>query len=188
LPTTPRSEYPRPRLRRRRWTNLNGEWRFGFDRPDFDRSITVPFAYQSELSGIASPSLHDSVWYMRRFQSPEGDRLRLHFGAVDYRATVWVNDVELAHHEGGHTPFSVDIASVLRSGENTLVVRADDPATDQTLPRGKQFWKEGPEGIFHTATTGIWQTVWLEPLPGLHLTRLRLWPRLDVVPRDVVDN
>ena len=175
----PRPEYPRPRLRRGEWVNLNGEWRFGFDQPNFDRTIVVPFAYQSELSGIGRRDLHDTVWYTRRFQVPNADRLVLHFGAVDYRATVWVNDVELAHHEGGHTPFSVDIDPVVRFGENTLVVRADDPATDQTLPRGKQFWKERPEGIFYTATTGIWQTVWLEPLPQRHVTSLRLWPKLD---------
>ncbi len=178
-PEYPRPEYPRPRLRRGEWVNLNGEWRFGFDQPNFDRKIVVPFAYQSELSGIGRRDLHDTVWYTRRFQVPNADRLVLHFGAVDYRATVWVNDVELAHHEGGHTPFSVDIASVVRSGENTLVVRADDPATDQTLPRGKQYWKEQPEGIFYTATTGIWQTVWLEPLPQACVMSLRLRPKLD---------
>lgn len=175
----PRPEYPRPRLRRSDWANLNGEWRFGFDQPNFDRSIIVPFAYQSELSGIGRRDLHDTVWYTRRFQAPNAERLALHFGAVDYRATVWVNDVEVAHHEGGHTPFSADISSLVRPGENTLVVRADDPATDRTLPRGKQYWKEHPEGIFYTATTGIWQTVWLEPLPERHITSLRLWPGLD---------
>lgn len=175
----PRPEYPRPRLRRREWVNLNGQWRFGFDQPNFDRTIVVPFAYQSELSGIGRRDLHDTVWYTRRFQAPTAERLALHFGAVDYEATVWVNDVEVAHHEGGHTPFSADIGSVVRPGENTLIVRADDPATDQTLPRGKQYWKEQPEGIFYTGTTGIWQTVWLEPLTHGHVTSLRLWPKLD---------
>jgi beta-galactosidase/beta-glucuronidase len=175
----PRPEYPRPRLRRRKWINLNGEWLFGFDQPKFDRTIVVPFAYQSELSGIGRRDLHDTVWYTRRFNPPPAERLVLHFGAVDYRATVWVNDVKVAQHEGGHTPFSVDIGSVVRSGDNTLVVRADDPATDQTLPRGKQFWKESPEGIFYTATTGIWQTVWLEPLPEPHVASVRLRPCLE---------
>ena len=103
----------------------------------------------------------------------------LHFGAVDYRATVWVNDVEVARHEGGHTPFSADISAVVHSGENELVVKADDPATDRSLPRGKQAWQVRPEGIFYTATTGIWQTVWLEPVPPRHVTSLRLWPSLD---------
>jgi beta-galactosidase/beta-glucuronidase len=179
LPATPRPEYPRPRLRRREWVNLNGAWQFAFDAPNFDRSIVVPFAYQSAKSGIGERTLHDTVWYQRRFQRPDADRLLLHFGAVDYTATVWVNDVEVARHEGGHTPFSADISGVVRRGDNELVVRADDPATDRSLPRGKQYWGEKPEGIFYTATTGIWQTVWLEPLPERHVTSLRLWPRLD---------
>jgi len=179
LPSTPRPEYPRPRLRRREWANLNGTWQFAFDSPDFDRSIVVPFAYQSELSGIGERALHDTVWYRRRFTPPDTDRLVLHFGAIDYQATVWVNDIEIARHEGGHTPFSADISAVARPGDNELVVRADDPATDRTLPRGKQYWREEPEGIFYTATTGIWQTVWLEPLPPRHVTSLRLWPKLD---------
>lgn len=139
----------------------------------------MPFAYQSDLSGIGTRELHDTVWYLRRFTAPTAPRLRLHFGAVDYRATVWINDVEVACHEGGHTPFSIDISSAVRIGQNQLVVRADDPPTDRTLPRGKQFWKERPEGIFYTATTGIWQTVWLEPLPECHLTSLRLSPQPD---------
>ena len=159
--------------------SLNGPWQFGFDSPDFDRSIVVPFAHQSALSGIGERTLHDTVWYRRRFERPDGDRVKLHFGAVDYQATVWVNDVEVTRHEGGHTPFSVDITDVVLHGDNELVVRADDPATDRSLPRGKQTWQSKAEGIFYTATTGIWQTVWLEPLPHRHLTSLRLSPRLE---------
>src|SRR5437870_11646411 len=98
LPTTPRPEYPRPRLHRRQWASLNGTWQFGFDAPDFDRSIIVPFAYQSALSGIGERALHDTVWYRRRFTRPDTDRLILHFGAVDYAATVWVNDVRSEEH------------------------------------------------------------------------------------------
>ena len=175
----PRSEYPRPRFQRPDWINLNGEWEFGAgERPTFDRRINVPFCPESKLSGIAAlPG--DTVWYRRPFDAPAGDCVLLHFGAVDYRATVWVNDVEVARHEGGHTPFSVDITKVLRSRDNALVVRADDPLTDKTTPRGKQFWGETPEGIFYTPTTGIWQTVWLEPLPALHIAGLRLMPDLE---------
>ena len=139
----------------------------------------MPFAYQSELSGIGERALHDTVWYRRRFRPPDADRLVLHFGAVDYQATVWVNDIEVARHEGGHTPFSADITNAVRHGDNELVVRADDPVMDLSLPRGKQYWQKEPEGIFYTATTGIWQTVWLEPLPDSHLACMRLWPRLD---------
>jgi beta-galactosidase/beta-glucuronidase len=179
VPSQPRPEYPRPRLRRRNWINLNGEWRFAFDEPNFDRTIIVPYAYQSHLSGIGRHNLHDTVWYARRFHSPDAERLVLHFGAVDYRTTVLVNDQELMRHEGGHTPFSVDITRAVRPGDNELVVRADDPATDRTIPRGKQYWSEHPAGIFYTATTGIWQTVWLEPLPQVPVTSLRLWPDLD---------
>jgi beta-galactosidase/beta-glucuronidase len=179
LLSPPRPEYPRPRLRRQDWASLNGRWQFAFDEPNFDRSIIVPFAYQAELSGIGERTLHDTVWYRRRFTRPAADRLLLHFGAVDYEATVWINDFEVARHSGGHTPFSVDISTVVRFGDNELVVRADDPATDRSLPRGKQYWGDKPEGIFYTATTGIWQTVWLEPLPPRHVTSLRLWPTLD---------
>jgi hypothetical protein len=179
LLTTPRPDYPRPRLRRREWANLNGRWEFALDSPDFDRSIRVPFAYQSELSGIGERGLHDTVWYRRNFRPPDADRLVLHFGAVDYEATVWVNDVEVAHHEGGHTPFGADITNAVHHGDNELVVRADDPVEDLSLPRGKQYWQKEPEGIFYTATTGIWQTVWLEPLPDSHVVFVRLWPRLD---------
>src|SRR5207247_1046914 len=164
---------------RSHWVNLNGEWEFGAGvRPVFDRRIVVPFCPESELSGIGGlPG--DVVWYRRRFDVAEADRLALHFGAVDYRATVWVNGVEVARHEGGHTPFSADISEVVRSGDNVVVVRAEDPLADKSTPRGKQFWGEKPEGIFYTPTTGIWQTVWLEPLPSRHLESLRLMPDLE---------
>ena len=173
-----RPEYPRPRLRRPDWINLNGEWEFGAgSRPAFDRHIVVPFCAESQLSGIGEiPG--DVVWYRRRFDAPKAERLALHFGAVDYRATVWVNDRELARHEGGHTPFSVDVTEALRARDNVLVVRAEDPLEDKTVPRGKQFWGRRPEGIFYTPTTGIWQTVWLEPLPARHIRALRINPDL----------
>ncbi|OLB98742.1 MAG: hypothetical protein AUI15_10070 [Actinobacteria bacterium 13_2_20CM_2_66_6] len=174
----PRPEYPRPRLRRPDWINLNGEWEFGAgSRPAFDRHIVVPFCAESQLSGIGEiPG--DVVWYRRRFDAPKAERLALHFGAVDYRATVWVNDRELPRHEGGHTPFSVDVTEALRARDNVLVVRAEDPLEDKTVPRGKQFWGRRPEGIFYTPTTGIWQTVWLEPLPARHIRALRINPDL----------
>lgn len=172
----PRPEYPRPNLRRSEWFNLNGEWEFGAgETPSFDRRILVPFCAESELSGI-SQLPGDVVWYRRQFDAPECECLLLHFGAVDYRATVWVNDVEVARHEGGHSPFSADITLVSRARNNVLVVCAEDPLADKTIPRGKQYWKRNPEGIFYTPTTGIWQTVWLEPLPARHVRRLRLRP------------
>ena len=175
--SAPRPEYPRPRLRRSDWVNLNGEWDLGLgDQRSFERSILVPFCPQSELSGIAERIEEDVVWYRRRFDAPSADRLLLHFGAVDYRATVWVNGEEVAHHEGGHTPFSADITHVVRDAGNEVVVRAEDPLEDRTIPRGKQYWKQASEGIFYTPTSGIWQTVWLEPLPERALGAIEIRP------------
>jgi len=173
----PRPEYPRPSLRRRDWVNLNGEWEFGAGQSAaFNRRILVPFCPQSQLSGVGERAPGDVVWYRRRFAAPAADRLLLHFGAVDFRATVWVNGAEVASHEGGHTPFAVDIGGLVAGPDNILVVRAEDPLTDRTIPRGKQSWTEVSESIFYTPTTGIWQTVWLEPLPSRHVRGLRVLP------------
>ncbi len=196
-PDVPRPEYPRPRLRRERWHNLNGPWAFGFDDDDrgiaerwyagsaahLDRRITVPFCYQSELSGIDDRTPHDVVWYARPLPdvrtSPD-ERLLLHFGAVDHRATVWVDGHRVAEHEGGHTPFSADVTDALSDTDtHEVVVRAEDPYLDLTIPRGKQYWRERPDGIFYTPTTGIWQTVWLEPVAPLRLDRVQLTPDVD---------
>jgi beta-galactosidase/beta-glucuronidase len=149
----------------------------------FDRSITVPYCYQSKLSGIGETSFHDVVWYARTFEhstAGEYEALLLHFGAVDYWATVWVNGIQVVEHEGGHTPFSADITgAVLHDGDNVVVVRAEDPSRDVTIPRGKQYWREESEGIFYTRTTGIWQTVWLEPVNRRRIGSLRLTPDVD---------
>ena len=137
----------------------------------------MPFAPQAPLSGVAwKPA--DVLWYRRRFDAPSAPRLLLHLGAVDYRATVWVNGEEVARHEGGHTPFSADLTGRVRDRDNELVVRAEDPLADLSIPRGKQYWKPEPEGIFYTPTSGIWQTVWLEPLPErpLEIVDLRADP------------
>jgi len=198
----PRPEYPRPQFRREDWTNLNGTWSFAFDDANeglargwqgvtpedlrsgnspFERQIVVPFCYQSRLSGIGETDFHDVVWYARTFEyAPvDNERLLLHFGAVDYRATVWINGVQVASHEGGHVPFSADVTDALTGGENVLVARAEDPSRDVTIPRGKQYWKEESEGIFYTRTTGIWQTVWLEPVGRRRINTLRLTPEVD---------
>jgi len=193
----PRPEYPRPQFRRDEWLNLNGEWDFAFDdarRGDrerwfegggeaFDRRINVPFAFQSKLSGIGDPGFHDVVWYRRGFDVPEewtGRRVVLHIGACDYASAVWINGRWAASHEGGHTPFHADITDLLNAeGGNTLTVRAEDFSRDVTLPRGKQFWKEGSESIFYTRTTGIWQTVWLEPVEDAHAEKVKFTPDID---------
>ena len=198
----PRPEYPRPQFTRRRWSSLNGAWSFAVDDADvgrrerwfartlqqltrdgpFERSITVPFAFQSELSGIHDTSRHDVVWYARAFRDVREDvdeRLLLHFGAVDYRTTVWVNGHVVAEHEGGHTPFSADVSDVLGADDNVVVVRAEDPLDDLGIPRGKQYWREQSERIFYTATTGIWQSVWLEPVARRRISDLVITPDFD---------
>ncbi len=189
----PRPEYPRPDMRRREWRNLNGLWEFAFDDRDeglsagwqergpFPQRILVPFPFEGALSGIGDPAPHPVVWYRATFgaeRPPAGTRLLLHFGAVDYAATVWLNGVELGQHRGGYVPFSFDVTGAIRSGENTLVVRAVDTLSmDQ--PRGKQYWQEEPTGIWYSRTSGIWQTVWLEPVPASFIRRLRLTPDLE---------
>ena len=189
-----RPEYPRPQFRRDDWRSLNGEWEFSFDDADrgeelgwpgggvsLGQRIIVPFAYQSRLSGLADPELHDIVWYRRTFHIPPawaGQRVLLHFGAVDYAATVWVNGSLAGSHRGGHTPFAMDITRLLGE-QNVVVVRAQDPSRDVTLPRGKQYWEDEPRSIFYTATTGIWQTVWLEPVPRTSINAVRFTPDID---------
>lgn len=191
----PRSEYPRPQFERSAWLNLNGEWEFEFDDEQigdrehwyaehhFSRAITVPFAFQSKLSGIGDPSFRDTVWYRKRVQIPQefaGKRTVLHFGAVDYIATVWVNGRYAVRHEGGHTPFSVDITDHADSGGTAvIVVKAQDYGKELTLPRGKQFWEEKSRAIWYTRTTGIWQTVWLEAVAETHLERVTFTPDID---------
>ncbi len=191
----PRPEYPRPQLQRENWLNLNGEWEFEYDDCDagkkekwfqtgkaFSKKIQVPFAYQSKLSGIGDTSFHDVVWYKKQVVLPEcfnGKRVIIHFGAVDYQADVWVNGQHAAYHQGGHTPFKADISDILIEGENSIVVRAEDFSTDITLPRGKQYWKEKPEVIWYTNTTGIWQTVWLESVSEKHIDEVRFTPHVD---------
>lgn len=202
MTATPRQDYPRPQLRRNGWSTLNGTWAFAFDDEDrgraerwfsaevlgddlqgpFDRNITVPFCYQSQLSGIGVRERHDVVWYARHFddiRNKDSERLLLHFGAVDYRSWVWVNGAQVAHHEGGHTPFTVDVTDALRADTNLVVVRAEDPLDDLGIPRGKQYWRQESESIFYTPTTGIWQSVWVEPVPATHVQRVRVTPDLD---------
>ena len=182
--------YPRPQLERASWTSLDGSWRFLFD-PDrryrdpsdiksWPLSIQVPFPPESKASGIGETGFHPVCWYERNFQTaPHEGRTILHFGAVDYSATVWVNGREVASHEGGHTPFSADISGVLNSsGAQTVTVRVEDDPHDLSKPRGKQDWQLEPHSIWYHRITGIWQPVWLEHVPRTYIGRIRWTPRL----------
>ncbi|WNS43769.1 sugar-binding domain-containing protein [Paenibacillus sp. MMS20-IR301] len=196
LTEMPRTEYPRPQFTRKDWQCLNGEWEFAFDDGNagvkekwqepgqpYPFKINVPFTFQSKLSGIEDSGFHDVVWYRRALNIPaewQGRRIILHFGAVDYDSRVWVNGKLAAVHEGGHTPFQADITECLsEDGVNTLVVRAQDYSRDVTLPRGKQYWLEESASIFYTRTTGIWQSVWVEPVHDIHLGKVQLTPDID---------
>jgi len=180
-------EYPRPHLRRERWRNLNGLWQFSVAAPDgappvgkeLAGKILVPFPVESSLSGQGK--MAHRVWYRRYFEVPDawrGDRILLHFGAVDWEARVWVNGEKLGIHRGGYDAFSFDVTGALRqSGPQELVVGVCDPTDMGFQPRGKQVLK--PRGIWYTPTTGIWQTVWLEPVPHTGIRGLKVVPDVD---------
>ncbi|ADV65753.1 glycoside hydrolase family 2 protein [Deinococcus maricopensis] len=193
--TTP---HPRPQLTRAHWMDLCGTWAFAYDdddvgldegwfQPDaaraFPRTIQVPFPPESPASGVHDRSFHPVVWYARTLdltRPTDGERVLLQFGAVDYRASVWVNGQLVAQHQGGHTPFTADITAALNSdGVSTVVVRAEDDPQDLAQPRGKQDWQPEPHAIWYHRTTGIWQPVWLERVPHTHLQALRWTPDLD---------
>ncbi len=140
----------------------------------------MPFAYQTKLSGVDDQTPHDHVWYRRRFNvKSEAGQLLLHFGAVDYQASVFVNGQMVVQHIGGETPFSADITDFVENGENLLVVQVDDPHRDETIPRGKQIWENQSTGIWYTNTTGIWQTVWIETVPATYIQNLKFTPDFD---------
>jgi beta-galactosidase/beta-glucuronidase len=194
----PRAEVPRPDFVRADWQTLNGRWEFEFDDANrgvaerwyapaakrFTKTINVPFAFQSKLSGIGDTSFHDVVWYRRALRLPEaftraGRRVLLKFGAVDYEADVWVNGEHAGSHRGGNVGFSLDVTDFLKAGESSVVVRAFDPSTDRTLPRGKQYWEPKSEAIWYTRTSGIWQPVWVESTDATYVERLRVTPDID---------
>jgi len=184
--------YPRPQLMRREWADLTGTWDFALGAPDaqpadvaFDRTITVPFPPESAASGLAEGGMLHSVWYRRRITDADlaaagagagdaaGGRVLLHFGAVDWEATVWVNGVVVATHRGGQSPFTADVTAVLRAdGTDEIVVHAVDDPEDVSILRGKQDWRDQPHAIWYHRTTGIWQPVWLEAVPRTAIARL----------------
>jgi beta-galactosidase/beta-glucuronidase len=184
-------------LQRDDWTSLNGEWDFAIDEearfrlPEqvvWSSKIEVPFSPETKRSGIGDEGLYKSVWYRRSFATPplavgplkEGQRLILHFGAVDYRATVWVDGALAVEHEGGYTPFSADLTDLLDARTtHEIVVRAEDDPADLAKPRGKQDWQHQPHSIWYPRTTGIWQTVWLEQVSATRIESIRWSANLD---------
>lgn len=180
-------EYPRPIMERSDWKNLNGLWKYAITKKGdptpaaYQGDILVPFAVESSLSGVGKMiNEKEELWYQRTFDVPSawrGKQILLHFGAVDWKAEVWVNDVKVGEHTGGFTPFYFDITSVLNKGNNDLVVKVWDPSDRGEQPRGKQI--ANPHGIWYTPVTGIWQTVWLEPVATQYITNLKTAPDID---------
>ncbi|MUG66857.1 glycoside hydrolase family 2 [Paenibacillus campinasensis] len=187
-------DYPRPQLVREQWENLNGQWDFRFDDSQegelgrwyeglqADRKITVPFTYETKASGIGDESFHPCVWYERSVSVPAeaaGKRVILHFQAVDYETTLWVNGRHIGNHEGGYAAFSFDITEAVKlGGENRITVRATD-SSSCTQPRGKQRWTPNSFGCWYVQTTGIWQTVWMEFVHPVHISRVKITPELE---------
>ena len=180
--------YPRPQLVRAQWQSLNGPWRFAFDNERryrlpsdeiaWTHDIIVPFPPESQASGVGDRGFHRACWYQREFLlQPGGPCVLLHFGAVDYQATVWLNGHVVARHEGGHTPFVANISDVLLAdGPQVLTLLVEDDPHDLAKPRGKQDWQLEPHSIWYPRTTGIWQSVWLERVASTYIRKLRWTP------------
>lgn len=185
---------------RERWVDLSGVWRFAFDdysvgldehwelsEDVFRESIVVPFPPESKASGIGQTGRHNVFWYRREISSEEirrsgfrdRDRLLIHFGAVDYSCSVWLNGIVVGIHEGGHTPFACEVQLSLLDGPQILVVRAEDRVDDVEQPRGKQDWLEAPHSVWYNRTSGIWQPVWLEAVPATYLQQVHWSPDID---------
>ncbi len=188
----PTQVYPRPLLQRAWWMSLNGAWEFSIDaearltlpeQVQWEQTILVPFAPEAPASGIGNTGFYAACWYRRSFRAPDlrpDEHLMLNFGAVDYSATVWVNGKLAGSHEGGYTPFQLDITPLLDPGaEQIIVVRAEDDPHDLSKPRGKQDWQLNPHSIWYPRTTGIWQTVWLERVNSSWISNIRWTPNVE---------
>lgn len=191
-PSNALPEYPRPIMERAQWLNLNGLWNYAITKKDaplpnnFDGKILVPFCVESSLSGVGKTISGDnSLWYERTLEIPadwKGKNILLNFGAVDWKAEVFIDNNKIGEHTGGYTPFSFDITKYIKGGKCNLSVRVWDN-TSTGIPRGKQHSK--PRGIFYTAVSGIWQTVWIEPVSATHITNIKTTPNLDASSFDI---
>ena len=196
MSSIPRPEHPRPDFMRDTYASLNGTWQFAFDDDNrglkerwylpectaLDQTITVPFAYQTKMSGIGpTDEIHPFLWYRRSFLVPDsmrGGRVLLRFGAVDFQAVVYLNGEMVGSHTGGYTPFAIDITRFLKEGENDLCLRVEDEP-DVTQPRGKQYWQRGLMGCWYTPVSGIWQSVYLEGVGETGLDTVHVTPDID---------
>ena len=191
----PRYEHPNPQFERENWLCLNGEWQFEKDRSvsgtqrklyenakKLDSKITVPFCPESRLSGVEDRDFLNCVWYKKEIEL-SGDQLEndvlLHFGAVDYFATVYINEKKAGTHRGGYVGFTFDITKFLSEGKNVITVCAEDDVRSPLVPRGKQSEEYYSHGCDYTRTTGIWQSVWLEFVPKTRIESIKIFPDVD---------
>jgi len=190
----PRTEHPRPDFKREKWMNLNGSWNFSFDDEDkgtrekwfcknrLENKILVPFAFQSEKSGIGQKGFHDIFWYQREIEVPRewtfNGRILLHIGAFDYHGILWINGAKASEHFGGYSPWTIDVTELFTRGKANIVIRGKD-SQDKSQPRGKQSWEPESSGIMYTRVSGIWQTIWLEHVPFCYIKSVHVVPFLN---------